>query len=62
MDPVTIIAIINALLNATTTAPALIQAGKIAIECLRGPREPTDEEQAIIDAALEDADKALPAN
>lgn len=62
MDPATVIAIITALLNAANQTPALIQAGKVAIDCLTHSRDPSPDEQAIIDAALEDADKSLPAN
>ncbi len=54
------IMIIQALIGLAGSVPSLVQAGETVIKLLREGRDPTPEEQALFDQALEDAMKATP--
>lgn len=52
--------IIQALLAFVGEVPSLVQAGKTVMTLIRENRDPTPEEQAQFDQALDDANAALP--
>lgn len=52
--------IIEALIAAAGAIPSLMQAGQTVMTLIRENRDPTPEEQAQFDQALEDANNALP--
>jgi hypothetical protein len=54
--------IIQALIALAGEIPSLVTAGNTVMTLIREGRDPTPEEQAQFDQALEDADKALPAS
>jgi len=55
MDPLTIIAIIQALVGFASDIPELVTAAETAIGLIRTGTAPTAEQQAQIDAALDAA-------
>lgn len=55
MDPMVLVAIIEALIKVGTEVPALIQAGETAIALVRSGTPPTTDQQAQIDAGLDAA-------
>lgn len=62
MDPLTIIAIIQALMSFAGQIPELITAGETAVTLLKSGAAPTAEQQATIDAGLKAANDALQAS
>jgi hypothetical protein len=52
--------IIQALIALAGEIPSLVKAGQTVMTLIRENRDPTPEEQAQFDQALEDADNALP--
>ena len=59
MNPLTLIALLQALASFAGQVPALVEATNTAVDLLRSGRDPTPEEQARFDAALEAANDAL---
>lgn len=59
MDPLTVIALIQAFMQVAGQAPELIQAGETVVGLLQSGQAPTPEQQAQIDAALETANNNL---
>lgn len=62
MDPLTIIAIIEALLQLAGQVPELIVAGETAVGLLRSGAAPTAAQQSLINAGLDAANTALAAS
>lgn len=55
------IPIIEALIGLAGEIPSLLTAGQTVVTLIKENRDPTPEEQAQFDQALEDANNALPA-
>lgn len=62
MDPLTIIAIIQALAGFAADLPELVAAAETAVGLIRTNTAPTPEQQAQIDAALDVANTKLAAS
>lgn len=62
MDPLTIIALLNAFIGVVGQIPELVTAGETAIGLIQSGTAPTPEQQAAIDAGLEAANNALQAS
>lgn len=62
MDPLTIVAIIEAFMKVAADVPELITLGENTIATLKSGTAPTADQQAAVDAALEAANNALQAS
>jgi len=62
MDPLTVISLIEALIQFAGQIPELVTAGETAIGLLKTGTAPTADQQTQIDAGLEAANNALQAS